>query len=354
MPESSDMTAVKVSIILPTFNRAGFLPDALRAIRSQSFTVWELIVVDDGSTDNTAEIISRWQGNVPQSVRYIYQENQGAYGARNTGLDHARGQYLAFYDSDDIWLSHHLADCVEGLEANPEVDWVYGACRIVSEETGKVQANSTFHVNGQPRPFLRLKARRSGKLRIIEDSEVVSCMVTYGGYNGLQNSVIRRSIFEGTRFESASRNEAEDQLFALRSLHRGFRMAYIDAVHVIYKLHSSNSSATGTGTNLERQARVLKLVSEGYERMLGEESWQPAERRAIRRRLLQEYFWKLGYATLWNIGRTEEAFQMFRKGLHHWPWDWRCWKTYVVSLAKSRIRTSNAKVSCSVQSSSDS
>jgi hypothetical protein len=187
---------------------------------------------------------------------------------------------------------------------------------------------------------LQLKTRRSGKLQIIEDADVISCMVTHGGYNGLQNSVIRAKIFAGTRFESASRNEAEDQLFALRSLHRGFKMAYIDAVHVIYKLHPLNSSATGTGGNLERQTRVLRLVSEGYERMLGDELWQPAERRAIRRRLLQEYFWKLGYATLWNIGRTEEAFQMFRKGLRHWPWDWRCWKTYVVSLAKRRIGTS--------------
>src|SRR2546425_8294706 len=159
-----------VSIILPTYNRARFLPQAFASICSQTFTDWELIIVDDGSTDNTRELVSELSVALPQPAQYIYQENQGPGSARNTGLEHAQGIYVAFYDSDDLWLPHHLQDCVEGLDATPEVDWVYGACRVVNEATGESLAPTTFYVNGKPRPFLKLKSRVAGTLHIIEDS----------------------------------------------------------------------------------------------------------------------------------------------------------------------------------------
>src|SRR5262245_582888 len=119
--------APKVSIILPTCNRAKLLLDAFQAIRSQRFTDWELIVVDDGSTDDTRRLVEGLAAEVPQPVHYVWQENQGAYAARNTGLNRLRGKYVAFYDSDDIWLPHHLGDCVDALDGNPDVDWAYGA-----------------------------------------------------------------------------------------------------------------------------------------------------------------------------------------------------------------------------------
>lgn len=341
MSDLSSATKPTVSIILPTYNRAKYLPAAFESIRSQIFTDWELIIVDDGSSDETREMVPVWTQGIKQPVRYLYHENRGAYGARNTGLDHATGKYIAFYDSDDIWLPHHLLDCVVGLDANPDVDWVYGACRIVDDTSDHVLSESTFYVDGQPRPFLRLRSRNVGRLNIIEDPSVIECMVAFGGYNGLQNSVIRSEAFDHFRFEAVSRNEAEDQLLVIRSLRRGVRMAYIDSVHVIYKVHESNSSAVAGSQDLERQARVLRLLADGYEQVLLEESWAPSQRTALRKRLQQEYFWKLGYATLWSLGRKTEAIQMFRRGLQHWPWDWKCWKTYTLALARRFVTPSD-------------
>ena len=83
-----------VSIILPSYNRAKFLPQAFASIKAQQFTDWELIVVDDGSTDNTRELVEELTRDWSQPARYVYQENQGAYGARNTGLDLAGGEYV--------------------------------------------------------------------------------------------------------------------------------------------------------------------------------------------------------------------------------------------------------------------
>src|SRR5262245_53377862 len=111
MSKSSTAQMPAVSIILPTFNRARFLPEACAAIRGQRWADWELIVVDDGSTDDTERVVREQTAGWQQPVKYVRQKNQGAYGARNTGLDHARGKYIAFYDSDDLWLPHHLADC---------------------------------------------------------------------------------------------------------------------------------------------------------------------------------------------------------------------------------------------------
>ncbi len=109
----------KVSIILPTYNRAAFLPAAIEAIKSQEFEDWELIIVDDGSNDGTKESLPALVATVRQKVHLVSQSNQGAYAARNTGLGLVEGELVAFYDSDDLWLSHHLRDCVAALESNP-------------------------------------------------------------------------------------------------------------------------------------------------------------------------------------------------------------------------------------------
>src|SRR4051812_44009612 len=100
MHDSSDrLGRPAVSVILPTYNRAKFLPQAVASIRGQAFTDWELIIVDDGSTDDTREAVRALTVGVPQPVQYVYQDNQGPYAARNTGLDVTRGRYIAFFDS---------------------------------------------------------------------------------------------------------------------------------------------------------------------------------------------------------------------------------------------------------------
>jgi glycosyltransferase involved in cell wall biosynthesis len=318
-----------VSVILPTYNRATFLKEAFDAIKQQILTDWELVIVDDGSTDGTREVVQSLAADIPQVVEYLYQENQGAYGARNTGLDKATGKYIAFYDSDDLWLPHHLSHCVEALEQNDDVDWVYGACRIVDLNTGKILSESTFYRDDTPRDFMKLAVRNWGALRIMHDPNTLECMISSGLYNGLQNSVIRKRVFDNYRFDADSRNEAEDQLSVIRCLKAGYRMAYYDAVHVDYRVHDANSSAAGSSSNLQRQERVLRLLVEGYERILAESNWSPKERSALRRRLSEECFWKLGYATLWVSGQRAEALKIFKKGLRYWPWDWKCWKTYL-------------------------
>lgn len=324
-----------VSIILPTYNRAKFLPQAFASIRSQLFTDWELIVVDDGSTDETRGLVADVSAELPTKVRYFYQDNQGAYGARNTGLDHAQGDCIAFFDSDDVWLPEHLKDCVDALASNKDLDWVYGACRRVNQTTGKILAASTFYIDGQPRPFMRLKTSVSGNVRVIQDAKAVQCALMHGLYCGLQNSVMRREVFKGNRFHTQFRNEAEDQLFVIRALALGKRLGYFDKVLVDYNEHESNSSASGSDRNLEKLLVIMRALVRGYEELGEDVKLTKAEERALRQRLGREYFWHLGYALLWQKGRRVEALNMFEKGLSLWPWSLSRWKTYW--LAKARV-----------------
>lgn len=110
-----------ISVVIPTYNRVAYLLEAIDSVLAQGYASLELIVVDDGSTDETAEVVARRGG-----VRYHHQANQGIAGARNAGVALARGAYLAFLDSDDVWMPGKLARQMAVLDADAGVDLVYG------------------------------------------------------------------------------------------------------------------------------------------------------------------------------------------------------------------------------------
>jgi glycosyltransferase involved in cell wall biosynthesis len=332
-----------VSVILPTYNRASFLRESLQAIRDQQWTDWELIVVDDGSTDDTRALVARATADWMQPVVYCYQDNQGAYGARNTGLDHATGRYIAFYDSDDLWLPHHLQECVDALATNADVDWVYGSCRLIDLASGTVIAENCFYVDDRPRPFLSLHNSLRGKLHVIEDRNAVRCQVLHGLYCGLQHSVMRSRLFDNYRFEYESRNEAEDQLAVIEKLLDGACLGYLDQIHVEYRVHAENSSAAAKGVGTDKNIRIFRTLAKGFEQLLQRPGLTAPVRRAINYRLSREYFWHLGYTLYWMNGENRSALECMHRGIRYWPWELRYWKTYSVCWCRSKLFSSRLR-----------
>ncbi len=322
-----------VSIILPTYNRAAFLPQALESIRAQTWSNWELIVVDDGSTDDTQAVLSQHVQGWTQPVRYIRQENRGAYGARNTGLDHARGECLAFFDSDDLWLPHHLERCVAALASEPSVDWVYAACTMVDQASGRTLAPTTFMIDGRPRPFLALSSRSVGPLRVIDDGRALEWQLRHGLYAGLQNSVIRGRVFEGHRFVESYR-VVEDVLFLCRALAAGLSIGYLTDVHVVYRVHDDNSSASAAGAAPARLLPIFEEQVRGLELLAADPSLPARARDVLNVELGTIYFWRLGYSGYWAMGRRRDAMRAFRQGLRRRPRDWRMWKTFAACLVR--------------------
>jgi glycosyltransferase involved in cell wall biosynthesis len=111
----------KVSVIIPTYNRGKFTVEAVKSILNQTYMNYEIIVIDDGSTDQTRELLTAFG----DKLRYIYQENKGPSAARNTGILHAKGEYIAFCDSDDRFLPKKLEKQMEFIYKNPECKFLY-------------------------------------------------------------------------------------------------------------------------------------------------------------------------------------------------------------------------------------
>ena len=102
-----------VSVIIPTYNRAHLIKRSAESVLNQTYTNLELIIVDDGSTDDTEEVVKTLNDN---RVTYIKQPNQGACAARNNGIDHAKGEFIAFQDSDDVWHEDKLEKQIKCLK----------------------------------------------------------------------------------------------------------------------------------------------------------------------------------------------------------------------------------------------
>ena len=125
-----------VSVIIPTYNRAHLLEKALKSVFAQTYKDYEVIVVDDGSTDGTADVVAKFG----TEVRYFTQSNRGVGAARNRGLKEARGRYVAFLDDDDTWLPAKLERQVAVMEGHPTLGFLYGVAQVVGED-GKFLGN---------------------------------------------------------------------------------------------------------------------------------------------------------------------------------------------------------------------
>jgi hypothetical protein len=122
---ASPFPSPAVSVVMPTWNRAKVIGAAIRSVQAQSHADWELIVIDDGSTDETADIVGSLAAD--RRIRYQVQAHSGPCAARNHALRLARGALIAYLDSDNVWYPHFLAAAVELFAARADVDCAYGA-----------------------------------------------------------------------------------------------------------------------------------------------------------------------------------------------------------------------------------
>ena len=141
-----------ISVITPTYNRARFLPAAVASVLSQTFGDFELIIVDDGSEDNTPDVLKPFFAD--RRVRYVYQENQGQSHARNLALKQATGDFIAFLDSDDVWAPDKLEKQLAVFRANSEVDIVHGDEATINEQGSVVSLQNMRRYSGRITRYL--------------------------------------------------------------------------------------------------------------------------------------------------------------------------------------------------------
>ncbi len=181
-----------ISAIMPAYNEAAYIGEAISSIQQQTVDDWELVIVDDGSTDDTAAIVQQFDD---PRIRYIYQENQGRGAARNTALAAARGAYIAITDADDIHLPHRFEKGLHFLETHQEVDVVSGQIEYFSDTFPP----TLLFAYPQDKEAIRARFAK-GMMAIV---------------NGA--SLIRREVFEKTGPYAAACTEVEDLEFFLRA-----------------------------------------------------------------------------------------------------------------------------------------
>ncbi len=123
----------KVSVIMPTYNRSRLIGKAIESVICQTYSDWELIIVDDGSTDQTEEMVQKYV-QTDRRIRYLKQQNTGCASARNRALAESVGKYIAFIDDDDVYLPDKLELQVKFLDENPETGFVYSDTELVDSQ----------------------------------------------------------------------------------------------------------------------------------------------------------------------------------------------------------------------------
>lgn len=238
----------KVSVLMPVYNGEKYLKDAIESVLSQTFTDFEFIIIDDGSTDNSAAIIKQLNDH---RIRLYYQVNEGLAATLNRAVGLAKGKYLARQDADDVSLPRRFEKQVEFLEARPDYGMV-GTWAEIWEKTRKTE---------------RSHKHPSDNLTLMFD-------LLFDNYFVHSSVMIRKAIFDkiGLYATEKARQPEDYELWSRVLRHEGFKVGNIPEVLVIYREVPSSICRTGVNTFVDR---VINMSAENLAWASGREVADP-------------------------------------------------------------------------------
>jgi glycosyltransferase involved in cell wall biosynthesis len=229
----------RVSVIVPAYNAAVYLPYAVDSVLAQTYPNWEIVIVDDGSTDDTRAVVDSYRPKLRDKLQYIYQPNKGLPAARNTGMRAASGEFIALLDADDVWLPQRLERGAAMMDAGPGVGLVHA--RVV-------RINALGDITGQ----LKVKPKyMSGNIaRDIYTRRVHIVCPTV---------LFRKTCLQTAGWFDETMQATEDRDLWFRIALRD-KVAYIDEVLAYYRLSPSSMTS-----NLDRLLKgQLYFVAKHY------------------------------------------------------------------------------------------
>jgi len=206
----------KVTVVIPAYNAMTYLPETLDSVLEQTFTDFEILIINDGSTDH----IVSWASEIIDSrINLISQKNQGLPGARNTGIVHAQGEYVAFLDADDLWEPTKLEKQAQCLDSRPEVGLVYTWTLLVDQHGRSTGTVTASHTEGN-----------------VWEKLLLGDVVGSGS-----SAMVRRSCFETVGFFDTELSSIEDcDMWVRIAAH--YSLAVIKEILVYYRQHLQNMS----------------------------------------------------------------------------------------------------------------
>lgn len=287
-----------ISVIVPSFNCGRFIAEALDSILAQTLQPEQIIVVDDGSTDDTAAVVGRY---TDPRIRYIRKQHGGAASARNAGLDLARGEYLTFLDADDRWRPIFIEMLHAYLTDDPTAACVFSNFVRFQHATGKLLRDQFQLYPELQRPTLLREAPYAhGR---IPKEQAFRALVACGEIPArTQVMMFRRHMIEPLRFDS-SLVLGDDTNFALRAFMAG-GVVFTDAVLAEVRQHDGNAAGDNGGMALHK-LNGLKALAPHVTR----ESDLPAYRDRLVRAHVETALQQA------KAGRIRAGLQTFREGV---------------------------------------
>jgi glycosyltransferase involved in cell wall biosynthesis len=221
----------KVSVIIPAFNSEKYIAEAIESVLAQTYRGYEIIVVDDGSTDNTLQLLKQYDSR----VKVLTKPNGGPASARNLAIKNSNGEYLAFLDSDDLWMKEKLEEQLAFLEKHPEVGLTFGEMLIFEEKGGKRIIQSKVGYTRDP-TFRQL---------------------LFGNYIPNSTVVIRRKCVDkvGLLNESKELIAVEDHEYWMR-IARSFPLAGIPNPLAYYRIRNGNIMGAGENYDIDKGLKL--------------------------------------------------------------------------------------------------
>lgn len=228
-----------VSVIIPVHNLEGCIREAVDSVLGQTHRRLELILVDDGSTDRSREIIARCQRQDPDRVRVLFRDHAGAAAARNAGIDAAAGEWIAFLDGDDIWKAGKLEAQLEAVRRDPRTNLVSTAAEVL----------------GQGRPLVQA---------VQEGRDIKRELLRQGCFIILSSVLVRRDLLRDTRFDESLRGAQDLDLYMRLPDPVHFR--FLSEPLILYRVRPGSISDPLT-TRYAQLGRHYRIVRREAERM---------------------------------------------------------------------------------------
>ena len=305
----------KVSVVIPTYNRAHLITETIESVLNQTFRDFEIIVIDDGSTDNTGSIVSAFP------VRYLRQENRGVSSALNKGIEMAQGEYITFLGSDDLLVENALDKGVKLLDAHTDVGFSYGQMYIMDKNgriLGLVKSSFLNHSS------------------IVDGKELIHEMLCTYRVPIITTMVRRRCLEEVGRFSEETGNIAEDFHLIVR-LAKRYAAAYIAQPLAKSRIHSESLSHNVDPRSAEKA--FLLILKEIFEDTAIGPYFERYRSKAYSNyyRFIAEY----AYGKDMNLTRLylAKALVIYPRGLLHKE-GFRTAYMYTKSFLPSRLRLS--------------
>lgn len=296
-----------VSILIPAYRAGQYIGQTLESIRAQTHTNWEALVLEDGIFDDTAATVKAFAASVPQSVRLVQREqNGGVSRARNSLLDLAQGEFIAFLDADDVWLPDHLTYSIDRLNEE-KADWIVGGLNLIDPQNKLLEADVLPEVVPPEALPARLLA-----YNFILPSAMVSRAQVFAG---------------GLRFDHTL-SVGEDLDLCIRIVDAGHRVAYSQRATLNYRKHPTSATAD--------PARFSEGMTELYEKYLH----SPLVNRAACSRSLRNAL--LNTARLTRKRQPERCARAAKRLVQLAPWNLPAWIYWLSVIGRKNSPSSAA------------